>query len=180
MAINRRDDTVQDAQGNALSGASVYYLTQPANTSIFPPTPLAVVYTNTSGTVGTQPVITDGFGHATIYLNSSVMYTVAYYHPLFGASPQIYTDQVIPGIGGGGGNTVTAVNASTAASTITGSIPGTVFTLPSTPAAGSLVLAQQGILLTAGVGYSITGAVITLSQGLDTGDGLNANYLLIS
>lgn len=175
MSLARYDVTVQNALGQALSGATVYFCTQPANTTVFPPTPLATIYSDTAGDPQTQPLITDGYGHADAYLTVGVLYTMVVNHPLF-ASPLVYTDQQA----GGSGSSVTPIQASTAAGTITGTIPGATFTLPSTPIGGALILAQNGITLTPNLGYVITGAVITLNTPLTTGDGLNANYLISS
>lgn len=178
MSLARFDVTVQDAQGNALSGADVYFCTQPANTSTIPPSPLATIYgIITGGTPLTQPVITNGFGQAFAYMDDSVLYTVVYTHPLF-LAPLVYIDQSVGG--GGTGVSVTPIQASTLAGTITGSIPGTVFVLPSTPLAGSLILDQNGMTLTPNLGYTISGATITLATGLVAGEGLNANYLVVS
>ena len=100
MAIVRDDRYVTDAQGRALAGAQVYWCTQPATTSANPPYPLATLYTSTSGgTQLTQPVLTDGFGHAYAYMDDSVLYTVVVWHPLFGTSPVVLPDQ---SVGGGG------------------------------------------------------------------------------
>lgn len=178
MALARYDVTVQDAQGQALSGAVVYFATQPANTSTLPPSPLATVYAAiTGGSPLTQPVTTNGFGQAFAYMDDSVLYTVVYNHPLFNA-PLVYIDQWIGGAGAGG-TSVTPIQASTLAGTITGSVPGTVFTLPSTPLAGSVVLDQNGITLTPNLGYTLSGATITLAHALGAGEGLNANYLVV-
>lgn len=176
MSIAIYDTTVQDALGRALSGATVYFCTQPANTTVFPPSPLATIFSNTTGTVLAQPVITNGFGLAVAYLTTGTLYTVVVNHPLF-ATPQVYADQQV---GGGTGNSVTPVNASTAAGTITGTIPGAVFVLPSTPSAGSLILQQNLGVLTVNLGYAISGATITLATPLAAGEVLSANYLLVS
>src|ERR1700761_6437107 len=173
MSLARYDLTVQDAQGRALSGADIYFCTQPANTTVYPPTPLATIYADTAGDPLTQPVITNGFGYADAYLTIGVLYTVVVNHPLFFA-PQVYPDQQA----GGSGSSVTPVQASTTAGTITGSIPGNTFTLPSTPIGSALILAQNGVTLTPGLGYTLSGATITLATALTTGDGLNANYLV--
>jgi hypothetical protein len=173
MSASRYDLTVQDGQGRALSGAEIFFCSQPADTAVFPPTPLASIFSDTEGAPLTQPVITDGFGHADAYLTLGTLYTVVVNHPLF-FQPLVYTDQQAGGTGTG----VTPVQASTAAGTITGTIPGTVFTLPSVPLTGSLSLAQNGVTLTPGLGYTISGAVITLATALASGDsGLNATYL---
>ncbi len=66
MSIARDDRWVADALGVALAGAQVYWCTQPASTTANPPSPLATIYTDSTGTTPlTQPVLTDGFGHPT-------------------------------------------------------------------------------------------------------------------
>jgi hypothetical protein len=108
MAIGRDDRWVADGLGRALSGAQVFWCTQPATVGATPPpSPLATIYTDITGTVPeTQPIFTDGFGHAYTYLTEGVLFTVAIYHPLFGEFPIVLPDQTIGG--GGGGSTVTA------------------------------------------------------------------------
>lgn len=175
MSLARYDLTVQDAQGRALSGAVVYFCGQPANTTVFPPTPLAVVFSDLSSTVLTQPAITDGFGHTDAYLAVGSLYTVVINHPLF-ATPLVYIDQYAGG--SAAAQQLSAVQASTLSSTISGAIPGSTFTLPSVPLVGSLVLDRNGMVLTPNLGYTITGAVITLATPIATGEGLNANYLV--
>lgn len=178
MSLARYDVTVQDAQGNALSGADVYFCTQPANTSTIPPTPLATIYGGiTGGTPLVQPVITNGYGQAFAYMDDSVLYTVVYTHPLFN-TPLVYIDQTVGG--GGGGGSVTPIQCSTLTGTITGAIPGSVFTLPSIPTSGSLILQQNLGILTQGLGYTIAGAVVTTANQLQVGEVLSANYLVVS
>jgi hypothetical protein len=175
MAILRRDDWLTTPQGQALAGAKVYYLTQPANTAVFPPTPLATVFSDTLGTPAANPQTTDGLGHAVAYMTNGALFTVAIYHPLLGAAPLVLADQALAG--GAGTAAFTPRQASTTAGTITGAIPGSVFTLPSVPIAGSLVLQWNGQVLTPNLGYTINGAVVTLSTAIGSGDNLNANYL---
>ena len=105
MTTFARDDRyVQSPQGFSLSGAEVYWCTQPASTANNPPSPLATVYADLGGTEPiTQPVITDGFGHAFAYMDDSILYTVVAWHPIFGVNPVVLQDQAIPGAGGGGG-----------------------------------------------------------------------------
>lgn len=91
MAILRRDDTIQNTLGHAIAGASVVYLTQPANTSAL--TPLANVYSDTTGTPTTNPQITDGYGHAAAYLNDGQLYTIVYVYP--NSTKVIYPDQFV-------------------------------------------------------------------------------------
>ena len=98
MTLARDDRYVTDAQGRALAGAQVYWCTQPASTANDPPSPLATIYGSISGgTPETQPVLTDGFGHAYAYLDDSVLYTVVIWHPLFGYNPVVLPDQSIGG-----------------------------------------------------------------------------------
>lgn len=119
MAIARRDDWLQDAQGRALAGAQVYYCNQPATTNVVPPSPLATIYSDLIGTVEANPQITDGFGHSVAYMDDTVLYTIVYVHPLFGPNPVVLKDQSL-GSGGGGGNTITSF-----AGIPTGTINGT-------------------------------------------------------
>lgn len=107
MGIGRDDRFVTDAQGRALAGVVVYYCTQPATTSVIPPSPLATLYSDLGGDPLTNPVITDGFGHSVAYMDDTVLYTIVFVHPLFGPNPVILIDQAIAGSGGGGGTTVT-------------------------------------------------------------------------
>lgn len=107
MSINRYDGSINSAGlGTACQGVLVYVLTQPANTSVFPPTPLATLYTDSTG--GTQlpnPVISDGNGNFFFYTNTGI-YTL-YYHDPFGRIPdEIFPDQEVVTQGGG---TVTSV-----------------------------------------------------------------------
>lgn len=106
MAANtffRYDTWVKSATGPAVAGAQVFVCTQPANTALFPPTPLAAIYSDSGGLVPiTQPIITDGFGHANFYALPG-LYTVVI--ALNGVIQQVYPDQSLGGIGtaGGGG-----------------------------------------------------------------------------
>lgn len=97
MSLARDDRYVTDAQGRALAGALVYWCLQPATVeSTPPPSPLAGIFTDLTGdTPLAQPVVTDGFGHAYVYMNPGVLYTIAIYHPLFGVNPIVLPDQAI-------------------------------------------------------------------------------------
>jgi hypothetical protein len=55
MAYYRRDDWLQNAQGQALAGGRVYYCSQPANTGTVPPSPLVQVYADSIGTPASRP-----------------------------------------------------------------------------------------------------------------------------
>lgn len=163
MAIARDDRWVADAQGRALAGAAVYWCTQPATVPVSqPPSPLASIYTSLAGTTPeTQPVLTDGFGHAWAYLDNSLLYTIAIYHPLFGEYPVILSDQEIAG-GGGGGSTLTPF-----AGVPIGTIDGTnkVFTLANGSSPLGIAPTQATVWLNFplinGLGYTLSGDTIT-------------------
>jgi len=180
MALARRDDWLQDAQGRALAGAQVYYCTQPANTTIIPPSPLASVFSNLTGTPTTNPQITDGFGHAIAYLDDTVLYTIEYVHPLFGPNPVVLIDQ---SFGGGGGGSVTVFSG-----TPSGTINGTnrVFTVlnGSTPltALPTQITAWLNFPLILGTGFTlavVSGQLqITYAVAPQTGDTLYAQGIV--
>lgn len=94
---------LQNAVGQALAGAEVYFLTQPADVQTL--TPLATVYSNATGAGGavTQPLITDGLGQFAAYLAPGV-YTVVYVISTAGIFS--YPDQNVA-IGGGTAGTMT-------------------------------------------------------------------------
>lgn len=106
MAANvfyRYDTWVKSAIGPAIPGAQIYVCTQPANSDAAPPTPLAAIYSDSGGLVPiTQPIITDGFGHADFYVLPG-LYTLVV--ALGGIIQQVYPDQSMGGVGtaGGGG-----------------------------------------------------------------------------
>ena len=177
MAIARDDRYVTDAQGRALAGAQVYWCTQPASTAANPPSPLATIYTDISGgTTETQPILTDGFGHAYAYMDDSVLYTVVIWHPLFGTSPVVLIDQAL---GGGGGGTASLQSFS---GTPSGTIDGTnkVFTLVNGSTPLTAIPTQYTVWLNypliEGVGYTIAvsgGEVqITFTNAPVAGDAL--------
>lgn len=157
MALGRDDRVVTDAQGRALAGAAVYWCSQPATApSTPPPSPLMTIYADIGGTEPiTQPVLTDGFGHADAYIQTGVLYTLVIYHPLFGSNPIVWPDQEIGG-GGGGGTTVTAF-AGVPQGTVDGS--NTVFTVVNgtTPLASipTQITAWLNFPLIQGVGYNL-------------------------
>lgn len=106
MAANtffRYDTWVSSATGPAIAGAQVYVCTQPANIDAAPPSPLAAIYSDSGGLVPiTQPLITDGFGHADFYALPG-LYTVVI--ALNGIIQSVFPDQSLGGVGtsGGGG-----------------------------------------------------------------------------
>lgn len=107
MSVFRFDGSINNAGlGQACEGVQVYVLTQPANTSVFPPTPLASLFTDSTGSTPlANPVISDGNGNFFFYAASGT-YTL-YYHDPFGRIPdEIFPDQALTTQGGG---TVTSV-----------------------------------------------------------------------
>jgi hypothetical protein len=154
----RRDDWVQSSMGQAISGANVYVTSQPTIPATFnddgyfvPPSPLVQLYADPAGrTPITQPVQTDGFGHA-FYYAASGTYTVTYY------SPQIcittLPDQVISGLVG----SVTSAGPSGTQDGI-----NTVFTLPGAPSS-FLFLFVNGIFQLPGTDYILSGDTITMT-----------------
>jgi hypothetical protein len=175
MAIYRRDDTVTNTLGNAIAGARVYVLQQPANVSAL--TPLAPVYSDSIGTPTTNPQVTDGYGHAVEYLNSGQLYTVVYVYP--NGTQVVYPDQFVGSASG----------APTAfAGVPTGTINGTntVFTMVngSTPlvAIPTQSTVWLNVPLIQGLGYSlavVSGQVqITYANAPQTGDSPYAQGIL--
>lgn len=162
MSIARRDDTITNTLGNAIAGAAVYYLTQPANTSAL--TPLATVYSDTVGTVAANPQITDGYGHAVAYLTAGVLYTIVYVYP--NSTKVVYPDQLV----GAGSGTFSPFGAIP-----TGTINGInqTFTI-------SQVLSQATVWrnfpLVPGVGYTLVvggpGMILTYTVAPIVGDSL--------
>lgn len=100
MSFFRFDGTVNTALGVGVSGVDVYVCTQPANTGSIPPSPLATVYSDSSGTPLTQPVQTDGLGNYFFYAATGT-YTIVYYDPLGRVATQVFPDQQVVSQGGG-------------------------------------------------------------------------------
>src|ERR1700676_957902 len=109
MALNfyRSDGWVKLGRGQAVPGAQVYVLKQPANVTppITPPRTLPVpfipnpqvqVYSDAGFTPLAQPIITDGFGHYDFYVLPG-LYTVAIFFG--GKLQQFYIDQSIGNVG---------------------------------------------------------------------------------
>lgn len=92
MSLYRRDDFVTTTQGQAVAGAEVWYCSQPATVNPLPPSPLANIYSDSSGTPATNPQITDGNGHVAVYLESG-LYTVVIFGELIGTL--VYEDQAV-------------------------------------------------------------------------------------
>lgn len=91
--VYRDDRWVRDANGRVIPGAQVYWCSQPATIVNIPPSPLASLFTNSTGNIAaTNPQTTDGFGHCSAYLAAGI-YTVVFVYN--GSVQQIYTDQAI-------------------------------------------------------------------------------------
>ena len=104
------------APGQAVSGAKVWFLTQPNScvpgnqmTSCSTLAPLATVYSNATGAGGAQtlPLLTNQYGECAAYL-APALYTVCYNSPYTGQL--CYPDQNVGGSGTGGGPSVSAVS----------------------------------------------------------------------
>jgi hypothetical protein len=167
MAIVRVDRTVQTAQGQAISGAQFYVLTQPANVTAL--TPLASVYSDLSGTPASNPQITDGLGQVGFYLQNTQLYTFVAVSPLI--DTQSYPDQSLGSASSG--TTYTPVQE-----VPSGTPDGTrtTFTLSFTPAAGTLLLTVNNLPQTAGLQYTLAANVITFAVPPLGGFNLYAYY----
>lgn len=120
----RLQGSVNAAYGPALNGVDVYICTQPAVTTTVPPTPLATLYTDsTGGTPLANPVQTDGLGNWFAYLASGT-YTVVLVDPNNRIPVTVFPDQAVTSPGGGTVTSVTLVmpaEFSVSTPTITGS-----------------------------------------------------------
>lgn len=101
----RMDFSLQNAQGQAIAGATVNVYTQAACGTPTTGT-LATLYPAANGgTPIVQPLITDGFGHAFAYA-SAACYTYVYNSPYTGQLT--YIDQVISTPSSGSGNVISS------------------------------------------------------------------------
>ena len=96
----RFDSWVRSATGSAVPGAQIFAIDQPANLpsslQTGQPSPLVNVFSDANGLVPlSQPILTDGFGHAAFYMFADVAFTLAVY--LGGLLNQYYPDQVAMG-----------------------------------------------------------------------------------
>jgi hypothetical protein len=109
MNFYRSDGWVKLVSGQAVSGAQVYILKQPANVVApitpprtlpipFVPNPQVQVYSDAGFTPVSQPIITDGFGHYDFYTLPG-LYTVAIFTG--GKLQQYYIDQSVGNVGSG-------------------------------------------------------------------------------
>ncbi len=110
----RADGWVKLVSGQAVPGAQIYVLKQPANVIPpitppntipipFIPNPQVQVYSDAGFTSVSQPIITDGFGHYDFYTLPG-LYTVAIYFG--GKLQQFYVDQSIGNIGSTSGTSL--------------------------------------------------------------------------
>lgn len=100
MAFFRFDGTVNTALGVGLSGVLVYVCTQPASTSSIPPSPLATLFSNSTGTPLANPLQTDGLGNYFFYAATGT-YTIVIFDLLGRIQTQIFPDQQVVSQGGG-------------------------------------------------------------------------------
>lgn len=157
---------VQDTQGRALSGATVWFCTQPAVIAN-PPSPLATIYSDTAGDVMVNPVTSNNYGQVIAYLDTTLLYTVVTYHPLTGLLA--YKDQWV----GGPNNATFSLTGEQPSGAINGS--NVTFTLATTPnPPGALLLIVNGLLMTQGLGYTLSGNIITLATAPQIGDSIYA------
>jgi hypothetical protein len=167
--IIRVDRTVQTAQGQAVSGAQFYVLTQPADVDTL--TPLATVYSSTGGAPADNPQITDGLGQVGFYLDNSQLYTFVVVSPLI--ETQSYPDQS-PGNSPSGSSPFEQTPA--------GTIDGTNVTFTLTVSPSLLFLQYNSGVLIPNVGYTtavVDGVfTITLAVAPQVGDSLYASGLL--
>jgi hypothetical protein len=173
--LYRRDEGVQDAMGNPISGVQIAVATQPANTSSFPPPPAVQLYSDSAGADPLYVVYvapqTDGYGMASYYLLPGI-YTVCYMSSQIAAPGQqiVLTDQIV---NQPFNSLVPQYNSeSTADGTLGSAGFGGIYTLSATPSpVNSLVVAVNGIVQT---GWSfaaprtITLAVVPQAQDVVT------------
>jgi len=100
MSFFRLDGTVTNAIGTAIDGAYIYVCTQPATTDDIPPSPLATIYSDSTGTVLANPVIVDGNGNFFFYAATGT-YTLVYFDPLGRIETQVFVDQQVLTAGAG-------------------------------------------------------------------------------
>ena len=112
MSTFRFDGIVINAIGEAVPGAEVYICTQPATTNVIPPSPLASLSTDSTGTTPlANPVTVDGNGNYFFYVATGT-YTLVYFDPFNRIPTQVFPDQAVLTPGGG---TVTSIALTTPA-----------------------------------------------------------------
>jgi hypothetical protein len=90
VALTRVQNIVLDSVSRPVSGASVAVLTQPANTSTQPGSPLASIFQDSAGLIPmTNPTTTDGLGNYDFYVAAGVYTLQIYGNKIYSAtSPQ--------------------------------------------------------------------------------------------
>lgn len=97
----RIQGSVNSAAGPAIAGCLIYICTQPADTTDFPPSPLASLFTDSTGaTPLTNPVISDGQGNWFAYAATGT-YTVVVSDPFERIPVTVFPDQQVVSPGGG-------------------------------------------------------------------------------
>lgn len=118
MSVFRYDGTVQNAVGTALPGVSVAVLSQPADTTTQPGTPLASIFTDSTGvTPLANPLSTDNLGNYFFYAAPGT-YTVQIYGAQL-LEQQVFPDQEV--VAPGGGSVTSVALTAPAEFTVTGS-----------------------------------------------------------
>ena len=167
----RTDDWVKSALGPAVSGAHLYWCTQPATVPNSEqqggPTPQAQLYADPAGLNPlSQPVITDGFGHADAYLAPGV-YLLAVYNN--GSLMASYPDQSI-GVGGGLNslNGLTGEASLAAGTGISLAVVGSSIIVSSSGASGVASLntlsGALNIVAETGIGVAVSGSSIQITN----------------
>jgi len=159
QTYGRLDFSLQNAQGQAISGAQINVYTQASCGATAGA--LATLYpTATGGTPLTQPLLTDGFGHQFAYMTAGCV-TVVYNSPYTGTLT--YPDQQ-PQIGGGCAGSNTISSGCTAATTAAGAAANIVNGNPIAPSS----IAQNVAILPAGSQPSGTLAAALTTYGANT------------
>lgn len=104
----RLQGSINSAQGQALDGVEVYVLTQPTTSTAIPPTPLATIYSNSTGTVLANPVESDGLGNWFFYAATGT-YTLVVHDPIARIPDTVFPDQQVVTQGGGSVTSVAMV-----------------------------------------------------------------------
>jgi hypothetical protein len=90
-AFWRINEWVKAANGYAMANGQVFFCTQPANTTSYPPTPLATLYADPFGlTPISQPLVCDGYGYVSAYVAAGT-YTMVV--ALSNVIQNVYPDQ---------------------------------------------------------------------------------------
>ena len=93
MSLSRFDTFARSVVGPSAAGAQVFLCLQPVVTTSLPPSPLAQLYSDPLGANPiSQPLVCDGFGHASCYVASGTFTEVVVYG---GMLVQVYPDQFI-------------------------------------------------------------------------------------